>query len=103
MDRLESFDSTDLMEFITAPKIKVMGVGGAGNNILEILHKKGVKGVDNIALNTDANHLNNRRAAKKKVLGAVRTKGQGTGGDSLRWSVKNRRTISHLICIVTLA
>ena len=58
MDRLESFDSTDLMEFVTAPRIKVMGVGGAGNNILEMLYDKRVKGVDTIALNTDAIHLN---------------------------------------------
>ena len=49
MDRLESFDSTDLMEFVTAPRIKVMGVGGAGNNILEMLYDKRVKGVDTIA------------------------------------------------------
>ena len=81
MDRLESFDSTDLMEFITAPKIKVMGVGGAGNNILEMLYDKRVRGVDTISLNTDAIHLNNKRAAKKTVLGATRTRGQGTGGD----------------------
>ena len=81
MDRLESFDSTDLMEFVTAPRIKVMGVGGAGNNILEMLYDKRVKGVDTIALNTDAIHLNNKRASKKTVLGATRTRGQGTGGD----------------------
>jgi len=36
MDKLESFDSSDLMEFITPPKIKVLGVGGAGNNILRV-------------------------------------------------------------------
>ena len=28
MDRLESFDSSDLMEFIAPPKIKIVGVGG---------------------------------------------------------------------------
>ena len=32
MDHLESFDSSDLMEFIAPPKIKIVGVGGAGNN-----------------------------------------------------------------------
>jgi len=81
MDRLESFDSTDLMEFVTPPKIKVMGVGGAGNNILKRLYNKRVNGVETIALNTDALHLNDCQAHKRTVLGATRTQGQGTGGD----------------------
>ena len=34
MDRLESFDTTDLMDFVTPPKIKLIGTGGAGNNTL---------------------------------------------------------------------
>ena len=81
MDRLENFDSTDLMEFITPPKIKVMGIGGAGNNILKRLYKKRINGVETIALNTDAIHLNNCQAHKRTVLGAKRTMGQGAGGD----------------------
>ena len=81
MDKLESFDSSDLMEFITPPKIKVIGVGGAGNNILKRLYHRRITGVQTIALNTDAIHLNNCQADTRKVLGATITHGRGTGGD----------------------
>jgi cell division protein FtsZ len=81
MDRLETFDSSDLMEFISPPKIKVLGVGGAGNNILKRLYNRKIAGVETIALNTDAIHLNNCRAHTRKVLGATITQGRGTGGD----------------------
>ena len=81
MERLESFDSSDLMEFITAPQVKLIGIGGAGNNILDRLHSRRVKGVETIALNTDANHLNQCKAQVRKVIGAKVTHGRGAGGD----------------------
>ena len=78
MDRLETFDTSDLMEFISPPKIKVLGVGGAGNNILKRLYNRKITGVETIALNTDAIHLNNCRAHTRKVLGATITQGRGS-------------------------
>ena len=44
MDRLESFDSSDLMEFIAPPEVKVLGIGGAGNNIIERLYSRRITG-----------------------------------------------------------
>ena len=38
--------------------IKVIGVGGAGNNMVNWLYKKGIKGAEIIACNTDQQHLN---------------------------------------------
>ena len=81
MERLESFDSSDLMEFIAPPKIKIIGVGGAGNNTLSRLYSRKIKGVETFALNTDAMHLNNSQADFKTVLGAKITQGRGAGGD----------------------
>ena len=81
MDRLESFDTSDLMEFITPPKIKLIGSGGAGNNILDRIYSTRTEGVETIALNTDANHLHQCKAHSRKVLGAKITQGRGTGGD----------------------
>ena len=81
MERLESFDSSDLMEFITAPQVKLVGTGGAGNNILDRLYSRRVKGVETIALNTDANHLHKSKAHVRKVIGAKITQGRGAGGD----------------------
>ena len=77
MERLESFDSSDLMEFITAPQVKLVGTGGAGNNILDRLYSRRVKGVETIALNTDANHLHKSKAHVRKVIGAKITQGRG--------------------------
>ena len=81
MDRLESFDSSDLMEFIAPPEVKVMGIGGAGNNIIERLYSRKITGVETIALNTDARHLSEKKADNRKVLGAKISMGRGTGGD----------------------
>ena len=69
------------MEFIAPPKIKIVGVGGAGNNTLSRLYSRKIKGVETFALNTDAMHLDNSQADFKTVLGAEITQGRGAGGD----------------------
>ena len=60
--------------------IKVIGVGGAGNNMVDWLYKKGVKGSEIIACNTDQQHLNITEADRKFLLGKDLTKGLGCGG-----------------------
>ncbi|MFH1399321.1 MAG: cell division protein FtsZ [Candidatus Woesearchaeota archaeon] len=60
--------------------IKVIGVGGAGNNMVSWLYKKGIKGAEIIACNTDIQHLNITEADRKFVLGRDLTKGLGCGG-----------------------
>ncbi len=60
--------------------IKVVGVGGAGNNMVSWLYKKGIKGAEIIACNTDIQHLNISEADRKFVLGRDLTKGLGCGG-----------------------
>lgn len=61
--------------------IKVIGVGGAGSNAVNRMIKEGVKGVEFIALNTDAQALANSRAQKTIQLGSEATRGLGAGGD----------------------
>ncbi len=61
-------------------KIRVMGVGGAGNNMIGWLYNKGVKGAEIIACNTDQQHLNIIDADRKFLLGEGVTKGLGCGG-----------------------
>ncbi len=61
--------------------IKVIGVGGAGNNAADWLYQKGVKGAEIIALNTDKLHLDNRDADKKILIGRDMTRGLGCGGE----------------------
>ena len=61
--------------------IKVVGVGGGGNNALNHIIRGGVGGVDFIAANTDHAHLELSEAALKITLGKELTRGLGAGAD----------------------
>jgi len=63
----------------TATKIKVVGVGGSGSNAVSRMMKCKIKGVDLIAINTDAQDLERARAHLKLRIGKNLTKGLGTG------------------------
>ena len=60
--------------------IKVFGVGGAGSNMVSWLYKKGIKGAEIIACNTDKQHLDISSADKKFLIGREITRGLGCGG-----------------------
>lgn len=60
--------------------IKVIGCGGAGNNMVNWLYKKGIKGAEILACNTDQQHLNITEADKKFLIGKDVTRGLGCGG-----------------------
>lgn len=63
-------------------KIRVMGVGGAGNNALNsMISQAQIQGVDFIGVNTDAQALLLSQAATKLQIGDNLTKGLGSGGD----------------------
>lgn len=61
-------------------KIKVIGIGGAGNNMADWLYRKGVRGAEIIAANTDSQHLEAREADKKILIGKDICRGLGCGG-----------------------
>lgn len=61
--------------------IKVVGVGGGGNNALNHIIRGGVTGVDFIAANTDHAHLDLSEAPHKITLGQELTRGLGAGAD----------------------
>ncbi|MBI4140028.1 cell division protein FtsZ [Candidatus Woesearchaeota archaeon] len=60
--------------------IKVIGVGGAGNNMVGWLYKKGIKGAEVLACNTDRQHIDITPADKKFLIGRDTTRGLGCGG-----------------------
>lgn len=62
-------------------EVRILGVGGGGNNAVNRMIEAGVKGVDFIALNTDAQALNASGARHKLIIGQRLTKGLGAGGD----------------------
>ena len=61
--------------------IKVLGIGGAGSNAVNRMIAEGVAGVQFIALNTDAQALEQNRAPRKIQLGEILTRGLGAGGN----------------------
>ncbi len=63
------------------PKIKVVGIGGSGVNIISRMVREGISGVDLIAVNTDAQVLKVCPATKKILIGKKITGGLGTGMD----------------------
>lgn len=65
-------------------KIKVIGVGGGGGNAINHMVNSGLKDVDFIAVNTDAQDLRRNRAPYLVQVGEKLTKGLGVGGDPER-------------------
>ena len=61
--------------------IKVVGVGGAGNNVVNRMVKAGTQGVEFIAINTDKQALAVSNADQKIQIGEKMTRGQGAGSD----------------------
>ena len=62
-------------------KIKVIGVGGGGNNVVNRMVRGGVQGVDFIAVNTDKQALNASAAGYKLQIGEKLTGGKGAGSN----------------------
>ena len=62
-------------------KIKVIGVGGAGNNAVNHMIDQNVRGVDFIVINTDKQVLIQSRAVEKIAIGEKITKGHGAGAN----------------------
>lgn len=62
-------------------KMKVVGVGGAGGNALNTMVEAGLKGVDFIAVNTDAQALEQNKANVKVQIGRKLTQGLGAGAN----------------------
>ena len=59
--------------------IKVIGVGGAGNNVINRMIASGIQGVDFIAVNTDKQDLNKSKCKNKIQIGEKLTGGMGAG------------------------
>ena len=79
-------DNLDLGIAFDLPKnqsnvIKVIGVGGGGSNAINHMYKQGIKGVDFVICNTDAQALNNSGVPNKIQLGIDLTEGLGAGAN----------------------
>ena len=84
IDKME--DNLDLGISFDLPKnqsnvIKVIGVGGGGSNAINHMFKQGIKGVDFVICNTDAQALANSGVPNKIQLGVNLTEGLGAGAN----------------------
>ena len=80
--------------------IKVIGVGGGGNNVVNRMVRTGTKGVDFIAINTDKQALTVSSATQKVQIGEKLTNGQGAGSNpevGRKSAEENRNQISKMI------
>ncbi len=74
-------DDEELLEILKQhqARIKVIGIGGGGNNTLDRITEIGVEGARIIAVNTDAQDLIETKADKKILIGKELTRGLGAG------------------------
>jgi len=80
--------------------IKVVGVGGGGNNVVNRMVRTGTKNVDFIAVNTDKQALSVSSATYKIQIGEKLTNGQGAGSDpevGRKSAEENRTQISKAL------
>ena len=68
-------------DIVVTTNIKVIGVGGGGGNAVNRMVVSGLKGVEFISMNTDAQALAISKATQKVQLGSKLTKGRGAGAD----------------------
>jgi cell division protein FtsZ len=78
-DRRHQFNFAE--DFIGVANIKVVGVGGAGGNAINRMIASDLKGVEFIAVNTDAQVLEQNRAEKRVQIGSGVTNGLGAGAN----------------------
>jgi cell division protein FtsZ len=84
----------------SAAKIKVIGMGGGGSNAITRMVRDEIRGVEFIAMNTDAQALAITEAPIRFQLGERLTKGLGAGGDhnvGMRATEENRDEIQQLV------
>ncbi len=75
---MPEFQPEDLDQFAS---IKVVGVGGGGNNAVNRMIQSGLRGVDFIAINTDGQALSLSMAAKRLQVGGKQSRGLGAGAN----------------------
>jgi cell division protein FtsZ len=87
--------------FVQGPaKIKVIGMGGGGSNAITRMVRDEIRGVEFIAMNTDAQSLAITEAPIRFQLGERLTKGLGAGGDASvgqRAAEENRDELTQLV------
>ena len=96
----EGMTMANINLFDSGVNIKVIGVGGGGNNAVKRMIDTNIEGVEFIAVNTDTQALGSCPAQTKLVIGEKITKGHGAGADATigqRAAEENTEDIKNLL------
>src|SRR5436309_10220824 len=96
MDFIESEKIAAVMR-MAKPNVTVIGVGGAGSNIVSWIKERGIAGGKLIAANTDAAHLSITKADRRILMGEKLMHGQGAGGYPERGALAARDSIAEFV------
>jgi len=80
--------------------VKLIGCGGAGSNTVNRYVSEGVRGVETLAVNTDAKHLLSVNAGHKMLIGKTLTRGLGAGAKpdvGERAAMENERDLEDFV------
>ena len=94
------YDDNNISMMDGTATIKVIGVGGAGNNAVNRMIETGIKGVDFIAVNTDRQALQQSKANTKIQIGEKITKGLGAGANpdiGAQSAEENKSEVSEIL------
>jgi len=80
-----------------APKIAVVGVGGAGGNAVNNMIARGLSGVEFLVANTDAQHLATCLTDNRLQLGAALTRGLGCGANPEQGRLAAEESVEELL------
>src|SRR5437899_5295332 len=93
-DFLES-EKIEAVMRMARPNVTVIGVGGAGSNIVSWIKQRGISGGRLIAANTDAAHLSITKADRRILMGEKTMHGQGAGGYPARGAQAARDSLAE--------
>lgn len=90
----------DIMDLDKILKIKVIGVGGAGNNAITRMIEDNVKGVSFYMINTETGTLRRARTSNILQIGVQTTRGLGAGANEIigeRAAIENKEDIKQML------
>jgi len=94
---LENMADDDISQYeVGHARMTIVGCGGAGQNMVDWLYSKGVKGAQIIAINTDLQDLKLKNADKKILVGKEVTRGLGAGGDPNKGAEAAKESIAEI-------
>ena len=88
----------DIMDLDKTLKIKVIGVGGAGNNAISRMIEDNVRGVSFYMINTETGTLKRSRTSNILQIGVQTTRGLGAGANEIvgeRAAIENKEDIKR--------